>query len=169
MKTTMHSSHSRPVITQAENNTTLWIGHLHTDPTDHFAGQTFTCPSAGLLDNIQVYSEAVQYPGELTLTLHEFDVAAKTWGPALCEAVLTIEKNDSNKWIRFNLPAIPLQQGTNYGFRLHTNNALVAIGEAAAGTKQPFSFGHEWNADSNNQKGHYFSYFSLAFKVELCA
>lgn len=169
MKTTQHGSHPRPLITQAENNTTLWLGHLHTDPTDHFAGQTFTCPANGLLDNIQIYSATVQYPGELTLTLHEFDPATKTWGPAIGDSMFAIEKKDGARWIRFGLPAIQVKQGANYGFRLQANQALVAIGEAATGTKKPFSFGHEWNADSKDQRGHFFSYFSLAFKVELCA
>src|SRR5450432_2694913 len=73
----------RPVLTQVENNTTLWIGHLQTDPTDHFAGQTFKCPSAGQLDNIQVYSSTVHQPGHVVLTMHEFDVNTKTWGPAI--------------------------------------------------------------------------------------
>ena len=51
----------------------------------------------------------------------------------------------------------------------NTNNAMIGLGEAATGNKEPFTFGHEWNADSTNQRGHYYSYFSLAFKVELCA
>ncbi|MEI9807647.1 MAG: hypothetical protein WDO16_07060 [Bacteroidota bacterium] len=56
MQTMKNSSRPRPVLSQAQNNTTLWIGHLKTDPTDHFAGQTFRCPDAGQLDNIQLYS-----------------------------------------------------------------------------------------------------------------
>ncbi|HEX7845426.1 MAG TPA: hypothetical protein VF476_06445 [Chitinophagaceae bacterium] len=168
MKTTQQSSHPKPVITQTQNNTTLWIGHLQTDPTDHFAGQTFICPNDGLLDNIQVYSASVQYPGDLRMTLHEFDAAAKIWGPAIAEATLSVEKKDGAKWIQFDLPSIQLQKGKSYGFRLNAHNALIALGEAATGNTQPFT-GQEWNADSKDQKGHYFSYFSLAFKVELCA
>ena len=176
MESTKHSSYLpkgnhavRPVITQVENNTTLWVGHLQTDPTDHFAGQTFKCPSAGQLDNIQVYSSAVQQSGELILTLHEFETASRTWGPAVTSSTLILEKGDAEKWIRFSLQPVPLYKDATYGFRLHTPNALVAIGEAATGTKQPFTFGHEWNGDSKNQKGYFFTYFSLAFKVEMCA
>lgn len=169
METTKHASHPRPVLTQAQNNTTLWIGHLHTDPTDHFAGQTFNCPSEGLLDNIQLYSSAVQYPGEVLLTIHEFDTKTKTWGPAIGSSTLALRKGDDGRWIRFGFSPVPLQKDTVYGFRLQTQDALIAIGEAASGTKQPFTFGHEWNADSKNEAGHYFSYFSLAFKVEMCA
>ncbi len=159
----------RPVITQAENNTTLWIGHLQTDPTDHFAGQTFKCPFAGQLDNIQVYSSTVQQSGELELTLHVFDTVSRTWGPAIGHSTLVLQKGDAAKWIRFELETVPLSKDATYGFRLQTANALIGIGEAAKGNQQPFTFGHEWNGDSQNQKGYFFTYFSLAFKVEMCA
>ncbi|MBC7946393.1 MAG: hypothetical protein H7Y42_00825 [Chitinophagaceae bacterium] len=176
METTKKSSHStksnpgaRPVLTQAENNTTLWVGHLKTDPTDHFAGQTFTCPSDGQLDNIQLYSTAVQCAGEIVLTLHEFDARNKAWEAAIGNATVVINKEDQAKWIRFTLPAVQLREGTTYGFRVHTKEAMVGLGEAAKGTKQPFTFGHEWSGDSRNERGHYYTYFSLAFKVELRA
>lgn len=169
METFKPGSHPRPVLTQAENNTTLWIGHLQTDPTDHFGGQTFTCPAEGKLDNIQLYAAAVQYPGDIQLTLHEFDEASKTWGPAIGESSCTVEKKDNQRWIRFSLPPLQLNKSATYGFRVYTSNAMVGLGEAACDNRHPFTFGHEWNADSTNQKGHYYSYFSLAFKVELRA
>ena len=169
MEPMKHSSHPRPVLTQTENNTTLWIGHLQSDPTDHFAGQTFKCPAEGLLNNIQVYSSAVQNPGELLMTLHEFDSTTKTWGPAIADSTLTLHKGDDARWVRFELQPVPLRKDITYGFRLQTKNAMIAIGEAASGTKRPFTFGHEWNGDSENLIGHFFTYFSLAFKVELCA
>jgi hypothetical protein len=169
MQTMKKSSHSRPVLSQAQNNTTLWIGHLQTDPTDHFAGQTFTCPSEGQLDNIQLYSSVVHSGGEVVLTLHEFDPSTKKWGPPIGSSILEVKKGDDARWIRFNLPPVLLRKDAVYGFRVQTNKALVALGEAATGTKQPFTFGHEWNGDSANERGHYYSYFSLAFKVELCA
>lgn len=162
-------SHPRPVLTQVENNTTLWIGHLQTDPTDHFGGQTFTCPAEGQLDNIQLFAAAVQYPGDIQLSLHEFDPINKTWGPSLGQCTLAVEKEDNHKWIRFLLPTLELKKESTYGFRVKTHNALVGLGEAACDNKHPFTFGHEWNADSINQHGHYYSYFSLAFKVELRA
>jgi hypothetical protein len=175
MQTTKPSSHhkgaqgARPVLTQTENNTTLWIGHLQTDPTDHFAGQTFKSPAAGSLDNIQVYASAIHNPGELTLTLHEFDPQTKAWGPAMGTSKLVVERGDTAKWIRFELNPVPVYKDATYGFRLQTKDAMIGIGEAATGTRQPFTFGHEWNGDSRNQQGHFFSYFSLAFKVEMCA
>jgi hypothetical protein len=167
MQTTKHSSH--PVISQTQNNTTLWVGHLQTDPNDHLAGQTFKCPIEGLVNNIQVYSSTVQQPGDVGLTLHEFDAATKTWGPAIGDASIFLQRGDDTRWIRFYLQPVSLKKDAMYGFRLQTSNALIGIGEAASHSKQPFMFGHEWNADSKNEKGYYYSYFSLAFKVEMCA
>jgi len=157
-----------PVITQVENNTTIWVGHLQTDPTDHFAGQIFTCPCSGDLNNIQVYSAMVQHPGEMMLSLHAFDQENKTWGPVLASAMTEVEINDADRWLRFDLPPMPLHKNETYGFRLYANNAMIAIGEAAIAGQTPFK-GQEWHADSKNNHGHYYNYFSLAFKVEMCA
>lgn len=163
------SSYARPVLSQAQNNTTLWIGHLASDPTDHFAGQTFSCPDNGNLDNIQLFSAAVQCEGEIILTLHEFDPASKTWGKSIATSSLEVKRSDNSKWILFDLPPVELNKGTTYGFQVHANKAMVGLGEAATGTRQPFTYGHEWSADSSNARGHYYSYFSLAFRVELRA
>jgi hypothetical protein len=169
MENKKHSSHTHPVLSQNQNNTTRWIGHLQNDPTDHFAGQTFKCPSEGLLNNIQVYSSSVHKPGDVALTLHEFDSAGKIWGPAIGDAAMFLQIGEDSRWVRFYLQPVPLKKDMSYGFRLQTNNALIGIGEAASHSQQPFAFGYEWNGDSKNEEGHYFSYFSLAFKVELCA
>jgi hypothetical protein len=104
------------------------------------------------------------------LTLHEFDNTSKTWGPSLGEAVYSLQKGDDDaRWIRFNLEPVSLKKDNMYGFRLKTTNALIGIGEAAGHARKPFDFGHEWNADSRNERGYYLTYFSLMFKVELCA
>jgi hypothetical protein len=169
METSRQDNHPRPVLTQAKNNTTLWIGHLKTDPNDHFGGQTFICPDDGNLDNIQLYAAAVPCPGDMRLSLHEFDSATKTWGENLGEVTQAIDREDDHQWIRFKLPPIHLKRSESYGFRLETSNALVGLGEAACDNREPFTFGHEWTADSHDKKGHYLSYFSLAFKVELRA
>ena len=168
MQTMKKNSHPHPVLSQAQSNTTLWIGHLQTDPTDHFAGQTFKCPDEGPLDNIQLYSSAVQHSGEVILTLHEFDTGTKTWGPPIGSSAMQVQQGDIAKWMRFALPPVHLRKDVTYGFRVQARNAMVALGEAAAGTKQPFTFGHEWSGDSRNERGFYYSYFSLAFKVEFC-
>ena len=167
METMNRTGRTLPVVTQVQNNTTLWIGHLQTDPTDHFGGQTFKCPVSGDLNNIQLYSSAVQYPGELTLSLHSFNPENKTWGQQLASASVNIQKTDEEKWIRFDLPPMPLHQDENYGFRIYANNTMLALGEAATGTTNPFD-GEEWHADSGDLAGHYYRYFSLAFKVEIC-
>src|SRR5690349_12683806 len=112
---TNNYSRPRPIITQTENNTTLWVGHLQTDPTEHYAGQIFQCPVHGELDNIQIYSSAVQYPGEIVLSLHQFDEDSKQWGNSLGTATVTVEKNDEKKWLRFNLPPMPLHKNQTYG------------------------------------------------------
>lgn len=165
MKTTPIAHRPRPVVTQVQNNTSLWIGRLQTDTTDHYAGQTFICPANGALDNIQVYSATVQTPGELVLTLHQFDAENKNWGPILATGVLNVDKSDEDKWIRFDLPAAPLQKDQTYGFRLNAN-AMIALGEAAVGNKNPFT-GEEWHADSKNQEGNFYHHFSLTYKVEM--
>ena len=160
---------ARPVITQAENNTSYWIGHLKSDPTDHYAGQTFLCPSDGELDNIQVLSSTVQYPGKLEITLHEFNPETKKWGQQIATSSLNVDLDRQSKWLRFQMEKVSLQKGKTYAFRIKTADALVALGEAAHGTQQPFILGLEWTGNSQNTEGNYFSYFSLAFKVELRA
>jgi hypothetical protein len=166
METYRHASHTQPLLTQTQNNTTLWVGHLQTDPIDHFAGQTFKCSSDGLLDNIQVYSSAVSKPGEISLTLHEFDNETKNWGQAFASSAVELQKNDDAKWIRFELQPVMLRKDVIYGFRL-TSNALIGIGEAISDNTHPFTFGQEWTGDSKDMQGHFFTYFSLAFKIEL--
>lgn len=167
MKTTPRSS--RPVLSQTENNTTLWIGHLTNDTNDRLAGQTFSCPSSGLINNIQVFTSAVTQPGEVLLTLHEFDPAGKTWGPAISESRLSIERNDVSHWLRFELDPVNLSQDQHYGFRLQTKEGIIGIGEAISHAHRPFSFGQAWSSDTGRLGERFYSYFSLAFKVELCA
>ena len=105
----------------------------------------------------------------MALTLHEFDAATKTWGPAIGNSSRNVDKKDGTNWIRFEMEPINLQKDTSYGFRLQTENGIIGIGEAASGNRHPFTFGHAWNGHGSNDKGEYFRYFSLAFKVELCA
>jgi hypothetical protein len=169
MKTSGGSYQSRPVLTQTEKNTTLWVGHLQNEGMGRFGGQTFTCPDSGQLDNIQVYSAAVHKGGEITLTLHEFNETEKTWGPPLATASLKIAEDDTSKWISFALQPATLVKDRHYGFQLQSNNGMIGLGEADTGTREPFTFGHQWHANTQNEKGHFFSYFSLAFKIELRA
>jgi hypothetical protein len=169
METTRINGPLRPLISQVQNNTTLWIGHSSADRNDHVCGQTFACNTNGTLDNIQVYASSIQAPGDLVLTLHEFDETTKNWGPALTEAHQLLNSGDKAHWIRFALDKISLNKNANYGFRLQTKDAFVGLGEAASKAHHPFEFGCAWNAGNINDKGLYFKYFSLAFKVEMCA
>ena len=159
---------ARSLLIQDKKNTTLWIGHFITDPIDHFAGQTFTCSRAGLLDNIQLYSLAVYSPGNVDLTLHEFDTGNKTWGPAIACCSRLIQKDDEARWVRFDPGPVLLTKDETYGFRVQTTDALIGFGEAVTSSKYPFTFGHEWNGNSGNKKGYFLSYFSFAFKIEHC-
>jgi hypothetical protein len=160
---------SRPVLSQTENNTTLWIGHLSHDANDRLAGQTFSCPAGGQLNNIQIYSSAVTQPGAVELTLHEFDPVTHEWGPSIGKSSLDIERNDESRWLRFELDPVSLQQNGHYAFRLQTDKGIIGIGEAASHARKPFGFGQEWSSDTSQLKENFYSYFSLAFKVELCA
>jgi hypothetical protein len=169
METRKINRPSKPVLSQTENNTTLWLGHLSSDNNDHLAGQTFSCPSEGLLNNIQVYTSTVTQPGEVQLTLHEFNCQTREWGPAIARAGKVIEKSDEDRWTRFELEPLMLKKNSCYGFRLKTNNAFLGLGEAVTNAQRPFTFGPSWNSDGLNEHGEYFNYFSLAFKVEMCA
>lgn len=169
METKRNSSPTRPILSQTQNNTTLWIGHLSNETNDHLAGQTFTCPVEGLLNNIQVFSQAVPLPGNLKLSLHEFDCTSKSWGRSIAEAGLELQKSDEARWIRFELEPVVLKQNACYGFRLHSDNACIGLGEAASSAHKPFGFGQSWIGNNHNKIGEYFNYFSLAFKVEMCA
>jgi hypothetical protein len=169
MKTLESIGRVKPALLQVQNNTTHWIGHLLKDPVDHFAGQTFQCPYDGLLDNIQVYSSVVQQPGQLVLTLHDFDQHTKKWGPPINSSSVLVERDSNSKWIHFALEQVLLERGRTYGFKIRAEEALVAIGEAATGINAPFVNGQEWTASSTDMEGHFFTYFSLAFKVEMRA
>ena len=159
----------RPILSQTRNNTTTWIGHLQNDTLDHLGGQTFKCPDDGYLDNIQVYASVIQRPGEVQLTLYEFDDHTKVWSHSISSSSIAVNMQDEGSWLSFILPRIFLSKHKTYGFRLQSNNAMVGIGEFARGNNEPCSFGQEWNADSNNQEGVFFTWFSLAFKVEMVA
>ncbi|MEO7984098.1 MAG: hypothetical protein ABI688_08445, partial [Bacteroidota bacterium] len=114
-------------------------------------------------------SATVHEAGDIALALHEFDPVANSWGPVVANATVHLQKGDDARWISFQFQPVSLKKEATYGFRLHTDNALIGIGEAASHAKQPFAFGQEWKGDSKNEKGHYYRYFSLAFKVEMCA
>ena len=169
MKTTTSGNHLHPALEQLHRNTCLWIGHMNSNHADHLAGQTFQCPEEGSLNKIEVYSIAVSHPGKMLLTLHEFDRQRKNWGQILSSSEIEVAEADTEKWVQFPLDAVQLHKNNDYGFRLKSPDSLVAIGEAAWPNKYPFEYGVEWNTNNIENKDNYYSYFSLAFKVELRA
>jgi hypothetical protein len=169
METMKNAGAIRSILSQTRNNTTTWIGHLQNETLDHFSGQTFQCPDDGILDNIQVYASMIQRAGEVHLTLYEFENKIKTWSHVIASSSVFAGMKDEGHWLTFSLPHAFLSKNKTYGFRLQSNNAMLGIGEWARENNEPCSFGQEWNADSNNKEGVFFTWFSLAFKIEMVA
>lgn len=170
METNLSKSHLKAVVQQVTNNATSWIGHRHGETRSRISGQTFTCPSEGELDSIEVFLAHVTNNGPVDLTLHAFDADKKTWGPEFGKSMVEFNKKDTGKWISFPLNGLHLQKGMTYGFKLKSETGLIGVGEAAGNVNQlPFPGGQEWIAASDDQSGSYFTYLSLAFKVELRA
>jgi hypothetical protein len=169
MEISSQSNQPHSILSQIRNNTGYWLGHLPADPYERFAGQTFECPADSVLDNIQVYINSVQRTGQVNLTLHVFDSKTKTWGQIISSAAVTISKKDQSRWVRFVLHPVTIHKNNAYAFRLQSSDALIAIGEAAWPIKEPFSAGQEWTGDTGNPAGNFYTYFSLAFKVEIRA
>ena len=158
------------VVQQVTTNTTSWIGSQAGDSKDIRRGQTFMSPSEGELDSIEVFSSIVIRSGKVNINLHEFDPVTKNWGRKLSETAVEFNKTDSNKWMSFSLPGIHLNKGQWYGFLLQSPSSLIGVGEAAGTPGQPPNGeGQEWKFSSDDNKGQAFTYFSLAFKVELRA
>jgi len=170
MSTPKKSNAAHPAIEQVTNNITGWIGHRPGENNDIVRGQTFVAPAEGDLDGIEVFSSMVVAPGKVMMTLYSFDALHHHWGAALGTASIELSKDDSGKWICFDIPGQHLQQGKTYGFRLASTDGLIGVGEAAGSHHQPpFNNGQEWKFTPKDQEGHSFSYLSLAFKVGLRA
>ncbi len=170
METNQSNAHSKAAVQQVINNTTSWIGNRHGETKSSTSGQTFTCPTEGELDAIEVVLTHITNNGPVDLTIHSFDSDNKIWGPELGTSTVEFKRTDTGKWVSFPLKGLPLQKGMTYGFRLKCETGLIGIGEAAGSfDRLPFIGGQEWVATSDNQSGNYFSYLSLAFKVELRA
>lgn len=156
----------RSMVEQVTNNTTGWIGHHPRENKEIVKGQTFIAASEGEVNAIEVYSNIVTQPGNVMMTIHNFDPQQNTWGPALESANVDVKTTDSGKWIAFNIPSLHLDKGKSYGFRLESHDSYMGVGEAAGSAKNPpFNTGKEWQFTSNNKTGDAYAYFSLAFKV----
>ncbi|MEO6254411.1 MAG: hypothetical protein ABIO79_13955 [Ferruginibacter sp.] len=171
METTHSKAHLRAVVQQTTNNTTSWIGHFKGESKSRISGQTFTCPEDGGLDCIEVFSSHVTNDGPVDLSIYSFDPATKTWGASLGTSRVEFSNSDTGRWISFPFNGIRLQKGMTYGFRLKSEAGLIGVGEAASSVTQvlPNAVGQEWMANSENQPGNFYSYLSLAFKVEMRA
>lgn len=169
METYESKSHVNPIIQQVKSNTTSWIGHRRGETANRISGQTFICPAEGNLDCIEILSDYVNENGPVDLTIHLFDNENKTWGSVLGSSTVEFKKNDTGKWIAFPLQGLHLHKGTSYGFRLKSDKGLFGVGEAASANQLPYHGGQEWVADSENQPGSFYSYLSLAFKVDMRA
>jgi hypothetical protein len=164
------NSSSQIAVEQVTNNTTSWVGCRPGDNNDVISGQTFVSPSEGDLGGIEVFSSMVTAPGKVMMSLHSFNASEKNWGPVLGTASIELSKDDTGKWICFDIPGLHLNKGQTYGFMLECPNTLIGVGEAAGShTQPPFVNGQEWKFVGKDKKGRSFSYFSLAFKVALRA
>ncbi len=163
----MNKNNAHSSVEQITNNATSWVGQHPRDNKEISRGQTFIANTEGDVDAIEVYTNIVTKPGHVNMTIHSFDPQQKTWGPALESSNVECSQADSGKWIAFNIPSLHLNKGASYGFRLQSNDCYMGVGEAAGSAKQPpFSAGQEWHFN-NDQKVAAYSYFSLAFKVDI--
>jgi hypothetical protein len=169
MKTINKKSPFFAVVQQVLYNATSWIGHrCYTD--DVISGQTFIAPKEGDLAAIEIFSAIVTKPGRVIMTLHHFDRVLKSWGPVLKTTSINIKINEAGRWLAFDMPGMHLDKGQSYGFRIQSPDTLIGVGEAAGNlAKPPFSYGQEWQFRNDSCEGKSFSYFSLAFKVDMKA
>lgn len=160
----------KALIQQITNNATSWIGHHQTENKNIVGGQTFIAPSEEDLEAIEVFTSIVTTPGEVLMTVHTFDPEMKSWGPVIGSAKVDLNRADNGKWKTFNIPGLHLNRGKAYGFRLESSNSYIGVGETIGSSQTPpFLNGQEWKFTNNDQKGQSYSYFSLAFKIDVRA
>lgn len=170
MNPIVSKSHLPPIMQQITNNTTSWIGQRPGETKSRICGQTFICPAECDLGCIEIFSSYVNKNGSVELTIHQFDSNSKTWGPALAKSTIEFKRNETGSWVSFPVPGLHLSKNSSYGFRLQSDEVLAGLGEAAANYDHlPLIGGQEWVSSSDDQKGSYYSYLSLAFKVEMRA
>ncbi|MEO6546871.1 MAG: hypothetical protein ABIN94_02690 [Ferruginibacter sp.] len=167
----MNSNNKNPlkaIVEQTTNNATSWIGRHNNN--DIVGGQTFLSPSDSVLEAIEVFTSVVTVPGQVSMSVHTFDSQLQSWGPALNTASVDFNSSDNGKWKTFTIPGLALSKGKTYGFRMESANCFVGVGETVATYKTPLLIdGQEWKFTNQDKTGQSFSYFSLAFKVEVRA
>lgn len=170
MKNETKTPLSIAVLQQVTNNATSWIGRRTKENEGIVSGQTFIASTEGDLDTIHIFSSIVTRPGKVTMTFYNFNQYEKSWGAVLGSASLDFNHNETGKWIAFNFTGLHLHKGQAYGFRLESSDTYVGLGEATGTYKiPPFVSGQVWKFSNINKLGNSYSYFSLAFKVNLRA
>jgi hypothetical protein len=168
MKTQNNSSAGFLKVEQVNNQITSWIGNGSGEMKNIAGGQTFIATTEGILESIEVFSNIVSNPGIVKMTFHQFDPLQRIWGPALCTTDVEFSQNSTGNWVVFPMEGVHLTRGASYGFKMQSVDALIGVGEAVGNHReQPFSNGQEWQF--NNNIAYAFSYFSLAFKIDLKA
>ncbi len=158
------------VAEQTANNSTGWVGHLPGHNEHVVKGQTFVANEEGDLQAIKVFPNMIAGNSNVQMTLHSFDPQSQRWGQVLGSATVELNGEDAGKWICFDIAGPHLQKGHSYGFRLDSEDSYIGVGEACGSFKQPaFKTGKEWQFTNSNPNGDSFSYFTLAFKVEVAA
>ena len=152
-------------IQQLQMNGCRWIGNFHNDPADDIAGQTFQLSQSGNLETVSIYFEMIPRGGRVKLSLHHFDDSNHSWGPALGSAEMELNKDEDPGWVEFRMGTLQLDGTKRYGFRLHTQDALLALGEAVWGHSNINHAGEEWIVKGNEKNGHYYRYFSLVYSL----
>ena len=170
MNTNINNNSTKAIVEQVTDNTISWIGHRTSDNKDIVGGQTFTAPQEVDLEAIEVLTSIVTSPGNVVMTMHNFDPQLKSWGPVLGAASVELNRADNGKWKAFNIVGLHLNKGKSYGFRLESLNSYFGLGETVGSFETPLNVnGQEWKFVNNDQKGQSYSYFSLAFKVAVRA
>ncbi len=170
METYDSKSQLHAVVEQTSNNTTSWIGHRLGETVNRISGQTFICPEEGDLGRIEIFSAYVNKNGPVELTMHLFNRTDKTWGPVIASSTVEFKRNETGKWIAFPIADLHLHKNGSYGFRLKSEDVLAGLGEAAGSYDHlPYAGGQEWYGKAGDQAGNYYSFLSLAFKVEMRA
>ncbi len=156
-------------IQQTINNSTGWIGHLPGDKKEIIKGQTFVAEQEGDLESIEILTNMITDNGSVKMSLHTFDALENSWGPELDATILKVNAKDTGKWIAFNMHGLHLDRGKTYGFKMESDNGCIGVAEAAWSASQPpINKGQEWSF-TDKGIGNAFSYYSLAFKVDVRA
>lgn len=167
---TTKSNHLHSVVEQADHNITGWMGHHPGKQQNICLGQTFKSASDANVSEIEIYADAVMYPGTIQLTLHQYDPETKIWGPELLKTSTKVTSEDTGEWLRFNFDNLHIQKGFSYGLKLASDDSYLGLGEVAGSAKNPpMIFGQEWLFSVSGETINVFNYFSLSFKVREAA